>query len=506
MKICLIRPGLVTTAGAIGIEIILPLGIAYLAAHLRQEGFEVSFVDAVGEDIDAFSPLPDLPDGVQRGIPDEETVARIPADVDVIGVSCMFSVGWVISRRLIQAVRRRFPDAVLIIGGEHATAMPEYCLRDTPELDFVVLGEGEHTTAELLHTLERGGDPETVTGVAFLRDGEYRVAPPRARERELVSLPWPAWDMLPVENYLNNVTAGLEYGRTMPIIASRGCPYECTFCSNPVMWGKLWRARPAEDVVAEIEHNARTYNITNVDFFDLTTIVKRSWIIEFCNMMIERRLGVTWQLITTRSEMIDEEVTRLMKQAGCTYVTYAAESGSTQVLTDIKKKVDREAMLRSIGFSVDSGLGVKMNFVCGFPDDSLSDILASYKMAARAAWRGAHDVGFFPFTPYPGSALFQRLLDEGKITINDQFFFGLASYNFSQIRSVARNFSDRQLQFLCLTGIALFYLVSFGRRPVRAWDLLLEILRSEGKTKLSAALVRMIKKRRGLKQAATAGA
>ena len=506
MKICLIRPGFVTTTGAIGIEIILPLGIAYLAAHLRREGFDVCFVDAVGEDIGAFTPLPDLPNGVMRGIADEDTVARIPADVDVIGISCMFSVNWVISRRLIQAVRRRFPEAFLIIGGEHATALPEYCLRDAPELDLLVLGEGEHTTAELLHTLEQGGDPRTVPGVAFLRDGEYRVAPQRARERELVTLPWPAWDLLPVENYLGHVNAGLEYGRTMPIIASRGCPYDCTFCSNPVMWGKLWRARPAADVVAEIEHNIRTYNIASLDFFDLTTIVKRSWIIEFCNLMIERRLKVTWQLITTRSEMIDQEVTRLMKQAGCTYVTYAAESGSARILADIRKKVDREAMLRSMGYAVHAGLGVKVNFIAGFPDERLSDVLASYWMAMRAAWRGAHDGSFFPFSPYPGSALFRRLLDEGRIALNDRYFFDLASYNPFQVKSFARHFNDWQLRWLCLIGIGLFYLVGFGRRPGRIWNLMVQIYHSDGKTRLAGTLVRVLKKRRGIKKAAAAEA
>lgn len=506
MKVCLIRPGLVTTEGAIGVEIILPLGVAYLAAYLREKGFDVSFVDAVGEDMEAYSAIPELANGVFRGMPDERTVARIPEDVDVIGVSCMFSVNWVVARRLIQAIRRRFPNATLLIGGEHATALPEYSLRDAPEIDFVVLGEGEHTTAELLRTLEAGGDPGTVHGIGFLKDGEYVTPPPRARERDLDTLPWPAWDMLPVENYLGHVTGGLEYGRTMPIIASRGCPYECTFCTNPVMWGNLWRPRPAEDVVAEIEHNIRTYNIASLDFFDLTTIVKRSWIVDFCNLMIERKLNVTWQLITTRSEKIDAEVTQLMKDAGCVYVFYAAESGSNRVLSAIKKKVDKEAMLTSIGYSIDAGLGVKMNFVAGFPDDELSDILASYGMAIQAAWRGAHDCSFFPFSPYPGSALFRRLLDEGRISLHDQYFFDLASYNPGTIRSFARHFNDWQLRLLCLSGMALFYLVSFVRRPGRAWDLIRQVYRNEGKTRLAGTLVRIKKKRQGIKQAKAAEA
>lgn len=506
MKICLIRPGLVTTADAIGIEIILPLGVAYLAAYLREYGHEVSFVDCAGEGIDRVRPLSDLPKGIQRGLPDDEAVARIPEDVDVIGVSCMFSVNWVITKRLIQAIRRRFPDVTLMIGGEHATALPEYCLRDVPGIDFVVLGEGEHTTVELLKTLQEGGDPATVAGVAALRDGRFVTSPPRPRERELSQFPWPAWDLLPVEEHLTRVNGGLEYGRSMPIIASRGCPYECTFCSNPTMWGNLWRSRPVEDVVDEIEHNIRTWNCTNLDFFDLTTIVKRSWIVDFCNLMLSRGVKVHWQLITTRSENIDLEVTQLMKQAGCTYITYAPESGSTRVLKTIKKKVDKEAMLRSIGHAVDQGLGTKLNFVAGFPDDRFSDILASYWFATRAALRGAHDATFFPFTPYPGIAMFDTLLAEGRVTINDQYFFDLASYNLRVQKSFARHFSDWQLRILCFAGMGIFYGASFARRPMRLWNLVAQVYRAEGKTRLASSLIRVIHKHRFLKQASAGGA
>jgi hypothetical protein len=164
--------------------------------------------------------------------------------------------------------------------------------------------------------------------------------------------------------------------------------------------------------------------------------------------------------------------------------------------------VNKEAMLTSIGYAVDAGLGVKMNYVAGFPDDTLSDILASYWMAIRAAWRGAHDCSFFPFSPYPGSALFQRLLNEGRIQLNDQYFFDLASYNPSMIRSFAREFSDWQLRLLCLSGMAIFYFVSFARRPARAWDLVCQVYHDEGKTRLAGTLVRIKKKRRGIKHAA----
>jgi radical SAM superfamily enzyme YgiQ (UPF0313 family) len=425
----------------------------------------------------------------------------IPEDVDVIGISCMFSVNWVVNRRAIQAIRDRFPDKIIIIGGEHATAMPEYCLRDSGAIDYVVLGEGENTTTELLRALERGEDPANVSGLGYLRDDVYVASEQRKRERQIDRIAWPAWDLLPVETYLGNtVSAALDCGRSMPIIASRGCPYVCTFCSSPVMWGRLWRARTPEDVIAEIENNVRMFQIDHVDFFDLTMITKRAWIVEFCEKMIERKLNVSWQIICTRSEAIDDEVTRLLKKAGCNFITYSPESGSDQVLQDIGKKVNKEAMLRSIASAYKAGMGVKLNYVVGFPDDRFVDILASYKMAAQAALRGAHDASFFAFSPYPGSQLFRRLVAEGTIKVDDNYFFELALYNFKRMKSFASAFSDNRIRVLCLTGMAFFYAVNYARRPWRFLGLVADVLRSEGRTKLSATLVRLRKNRKQMQE------
>lgn len=498
LKVCLVRPSIVSATTAITLDVLPPLGVAYIAGHLRGLGFPVTVVDAVGEGADLFNPLDDLPNGLLVGLPNAETVARIPADVALIGVACMFSVNWVVNRRVIQDIRRRFPDVTIVIGGEHATAMPEYCLRDAPEIDYLVLGEGENAFAGVAEAIETGADPAEVPGVTTLRDGVFHVTPTK-REKQPDVFPWPAWDMLPMDKYLDGaVTKAIGRVRSMPIITSRGCPYACTFCSSPTMWGRLWRPRAPRDVVDEIESYVRIYDVDNIDFFDLTTLVKKSWLIEFCNEMIARDLKVGWQLHTTRSEVIDDEVTPLMKRAGCTHLAYAAESGSEKVLKDIGKQVNIEAMLASISSARKAGMGIKINYVVGFPDDRTVDILASYRMAARAAWRGAQDASFFPYQPYPGSALFNRLFQEGKVTINDEYFFGLAPYSFKHIKSHAANFSDVKLILLCMFGIMTFFAVSFARRPIRFWNLITDVLfdRGQTQTRLAFVLVLIKKKRR----------
>lgn len=506
MKVCIIRPSIVAIRNSVTCEVALPTGVAYLAAYLRREGFQISMIDAMGEGLNTLSPIDGVPGARLLGLSDTDTVARIPPDTDVIGVSCMYSVNWVANRRLLQAIRARFPGVPLIIGGEHATALPEYSLRDAGVVDVLVLGEGEATTAQVLKAMASGTDIREVPGIAFLRDDEYCTSGPRARLRDVDDLPWPAWDLVPVENYLGCGSGHcLDSGRSISILTSRGCPYECTFCSNPVMWGRLWRPRAVDDIVAEMEHYIRTYKVDHIDLLDLTTIVNRSWIIRLCERMIDRGVKVSWQIVNSRTEALDAEVCRLLKQAGCTYVTFAVESGSVDRLAATKKRLDAEAVLTSIPVAVSSGLGVKLSFMTGFPDDRLSDFLASYWMSIRAAWRGAHDASFFPFMPYPGSELFEQMVASGRIRLGDAFFFDLLVLEYGFMRSWSRRFGDYQLRFLSLFGWGLFYLAVFVFRPSRFVRFVSDLARSEGTTKLAAGLIRLRRQRRDVARQPAAG-
>ena len=155
MKICLIRPPTFTTSNSLGEDSAAPIGIAYLAACLVEAGHSVTAVDGLGEALDKFTAVAMIPNGLRHGLLDSEVVDRIPADVELIGLSSMFSQQWPFDRGLIQMMRSAFPTIPVVIGGEHATALPEYCLRDSPEIDFVVLGEGEQTLVDLVFCLEK---------------------------------------------------------------------------------------------------------------------------------------------------------------------------------------------------------------------------------------------------------------------------------------------------------------------------------------------------------------
>ncbi|MBF0322652.1 MAG: cobalamin-dependent protein, partial [Magnetococcales bacterium] len=203
----------------------LPVGLAYIAGILRENNVPCTVIDAVGLALDSISPYPDRSDFLIQGLTEEEIVRRIPIATDIVGFGCMFSTLWPVTRRLVARVRRAFPHALLVLGGEHGTAVPEHSLTHSA-LDVVVLGEGERTFLALLRARRLGTPFHDTKGIAF-KEGD-RIVYTGLSERliEIDAIPWPDWESFPVEAYIGkSQSSGMNLGRFMPILATRGCPY-----------------------------------------------------------------------------------------------------------------------------------------------------------------------------------------------------------------------------------------------------------------------------------------
>jgi radical SAM superfamily enzyme YgiQ (UPF0313 family) len=451
-----------------------PLGLAYIAGTLKDAGLPYRVIDATGEALDVVRPYPDRADFMVQGLSFEETVARIPADTDVVGISCMFSTLWPLTQRLAQAVRARFPAALLVLGGEHGTAVPEHVLSVSP-FDVVVLGEGEETILALLRARAAGRPLDEVPGVAF-RQAPRDGAPARIvttglspRRRDVDALPLPDWDSFPIEQYIaRHQINGINLGRSMPILGTRGCPFQCTFCSNPGMWTQRWIARDPKLLADEMALYREKYAVTNFDFQDLTAIVKRDWIVAFCRELIGRELEVTWQMPSgTRAEVFDEEVADLLYRSGCRALAFAPESGSPEILRIVKKQVHLDRMLVSMRAAVKRGLKLSCFIVIGFPDDTPATLRQTLALVRRMAVLGVYDVAVSKFVPYPGSALFRRLQDEGKIQLDDAFFVSPMDFYTQRAPSYADAVSTRRLYWTMLWMFVNFYVISFAVRPLR---------------------------------------
>lgn len=480
---------------------VAPIGICYVAASLREAGHAVRVVDTTGEAIDRLTPLADHPQMVRRGLSDAEILDRIDPESRLIGFSLMFTQDWLPARALIGKVRERFPQAVLVAGGEHATAEPEGVLT-TSAVDYVLSGEGDRAICQLVEHLEGSRPIAEVPGCHY-RDGAGRIQRTGAmvREKDIDRLPWPAWDLIPFENYLSGGHGwGVDRGRNVPMNATRGCPYQCTFCSSPTMWTTRWLARSPHDVLAEMKHHIAVYGATNFDFQDLTAIVRREWVIEFARLLIAEKLDITWQLPSgTRSEALDDEVLGLLAASGCRNITYAPESGTEATLRLIKKKIKTDRMLRSMRQAVKAGCNVKANLMFGFPHDSYRSLLPTYWFIAKMAVVGVHDISAAPFRPYPGSELFRMLQAKGKLPnpLDDDYFRRLATTTeklpgaTSELESFSFHMSGRGLDRARTAALLLFFLLSWTLRPVRVVRLVRALVTGRQESRLDKSLIEM---------------
>ena len=480
-----------------------PIALAYLSGSLRANGFDLQTIDAIGEDIDRMAPIEGTV-GFAQGLPIDRIVERIDADARIIGFSSMFSSGWTNDKKVIQRIRERFPEALIVVGGEHITACSEYVLGDCPAIDLCVRGEGEETLLDIVKTASAGKNPRTLNGVVFRDNGSVRSNPPRARIRDIDNIPEPYWEDLPLDTYMSRGYGhGVNLGRSMPLLATRGCPFQCTFCSSPFMWTTRWEARSPQKVLDEMIKYIKKYDAENFDLYDLTAIVKKKWIIEFCDLIIESGLKFTWQLPSgTRSEAIDAEVVDRLWKSGCRNMNYAPESGSETVLKRIKKKVSLPHLEESMRAAIRRGLNVKINMIFAFPEDTPREIWENFKFGIKCAWLGVHDSSFSLFVPYPGSELYFQLIDEKKLApMSDDYFNSLIPFSdLEHAISFNPHISDRQLIWVRYIYFMLFYGTMFLRRPQRLLRMIMNMLSGRVESRGEEVLQNLLLRRRQVNQ------
>jgi radical SAM superfamily enzyme YgiQ (UPF0313 family) len=398
-----------------------PLGLAYVAGALTRAGHNVEVLDAVTEAPEKHTRYFR---GYLVGLSFDDIAKRIPADSKFVGITALFTHEWPAIVELVAAIKRRSPDVPVVLGGEHVTSMPEFCLL-TSQADYLVLGEGEETVVELADALDRGTPNAEMLGIGY-RDGDDVVVNPR-RERTLGidEIARPGWELIDLKTYHKHRWMGGMWSKEMsvPILATRGCPYQCTYCSAPNMWTPRWIPRDPKLVVDEIQYYYDTFGARNFPFQDLTAIIQRQWILDFCNELLERNLDITWQMPTgTRSEAIDDEVAQLLQRTGMISMGYAPESGSETTRQLIKKKMKTDRMLASMQSAVDAELNVMVFMVIGFPHDKEEHIRENLEFFEKIAAVGINDAAVGFYMALPGTQMFESLYD-GKEIILDRTYF-----------------------------------------------------------------------------------
>lgn len=362
-----------------------PLGLAYLAGHLRERGHDVHLIDL---NISGYNP--------QRF-----ALALGRVKPEILGISAYTET--YPNAQLIAAQAKEFDAGVAtVFGGPHPSIMPEEVLAHL-SADFVVTGEGEETLAELAAVLAEGGDVASVRGLSWKRDGEIVVNERRPLlEADAVGLP--ARDLLSLEFYQDAFNV---------LTARGGCPYRCPFCSASHVWGGRHRPRSPKAVVDEIELLVREYGASFVFFVDDIFTLRRDWVMQLLEEL--ERLGgaITWGC-GTRVDRVDEELLRAMAAHGCTGIQFGVESGSQEVLDSVKGIAKDEAV-RAVRWAVAAGIRTTCSFMVPFPQDTEDTLRETFEFMKTLKDEGAELLMSYT-TPYPGT-LFYEQADELGLTI-----------------------------------------------------------------------------------------
>ena len=358
-----------------------PLGLAYIAASIRDR-FQVSILDAALEGYYQEEWVSEK--SVQFGLSYTQILERIlDCQPDVIGVSCLFSSQFPAVSAICRVAKDSNHRRVIVVGGSHPTFLAHECLADR-NIDFIILGEGEHSFRELLFHLEQDETGEGIDGIAYRKNGRVQVNPKTHFIENLDELPFPARDLLPMEKYF---AVGIPHSitplklRNTTIITSRGCPQQCTFCPSTNFWGNRLRMRSVENVIKEMVVLKENWNIAELQFEDDNLTADRQRARRLFQAMIDHKLGLRWSTPNGVAVWtLDRNLLQLMKASGCYELTLGIESGSPQVLKNIiHKPVDIEKTKVLIRMMKDLQIRTCGFFIVGFPGETKAQVRETLK-------------------------------------------------------------------------------------------------------------------------------
>jgi anaerobic magnesium-protoporphyrin IX monomethyl ester cyclase len=420
-KCLLFVPPAFTFKKNIDINPLPPLGLGYIASVLENMGVQVKIVDCLME---GWNNREDMGNGILKiGLPDA-TISDIISDFspDLVGVNNQFSKQYKNAHRIYEIAKSVDGSIYTMAGGAHPTAIPELVMQD-PNLDFVVIGEGEIVVERLVRALcENPDDIKNIDGFGYKDNGKIIINPKTTYIEHLDSIPFPARHLMNLEQYFGlKLSHGKRHHeRFSPIITSRGCPAKCTFCTAYKVWGRKYRYRSPENVIKEMKELKNKYGIEELLMEDdnFTANPKRAE--KICDMMIEEGFKFEWDTPNGIAAFsLNNNLIQKMKDAGCYKINIAVESGNQNTLNNIiKKPLNLSKIGPIVDFckSIDLDCGVFL--IVGMPGDTLEAMWDNYKFARKIKV-------FDPFisvaTPYPGSEIYNTCKEKGYLS--DDFKF-----------------------------------------------------------------------------------
>jgi len=373
-----------------------PLGIAYIAAFLREKGFSVGVIDGPASDFTEN----DILEKIRLFKP------------RVVGFSAITSV-FHRAVKLAERIRQDFPDILILIGGHHASILPQEVLKDNSCFDILICGEGESTAEEIMRKFGESGFNRDeflngfevlhkICGIVFRKGNDIIANPVRKAIENLDTLPYPAWDLLPMDKYIPLPNQYLNKP-LIHMVAIRGCPFQCSFCSNNSVFGKKIRAIGPMKLVEIIKYAKDKFKIKEVSFWDDCMTADKKWMLEFCRLMVERNMNITWTCYS-RVDTVDPEILGWMKKAGCWNIFYGYETGNQELLDVVGKKITLEQIRQVNRWTKEADIEVRASFMIALPKETpeMADKTIDFAISLEPDY-----AQFSITTPFPKTKLYE---------------------------------------------------------------------------------------------------
>ncbi|MFH2146232.1 MAG: radical SAM protein [Candidatus Omnitrophota bacterium] len=419
-------------------------GILYIASFLRRFGHDVRFFErkfAVGFKARTADSLfladKQLYKYIENFHPDYIGITAATAQImDVY--------------RCAKLVKEYSKKIKIIIGGPHSSAEPERSLKQCMDIDAACIGEGEQTMLEFVE----GYPLQKIRGIVFRDNGEIKINEAQPVIKHLDTIPFPAYDLLNFDFYFSPSSTTIVKGISLKgtsILTQRGCPYSCSFCQNPMLReanaGRFHRCHSPDYVAAHISHLLDRYKVKTFLFDDPVFLIDKKRTLEICNMLIKNKFNKKLSYgVHLRTDNVDEEVLKALKQSGCIRIVYGLEANSFNTLRRMNKNITPQDNLRAIRLTKKQGICCVANIIVGTPGETEHDFIETIKslVKVRPDWIRSHK-----FYPLPGTLFYKQLLKEGKVesdgnweglydkmVLGDVTFADMSYLNFERLRSI----------------------------------------------------------------------
>lgn len=390
--------------------LIPPIGLLSIASYLESKGHKIKIIDPIPNSYDKKR----LKNFLKKN------------HFDLIGIPA-FTNTVADTYRTVNFCKKISPKTKVVVGGVHATILPVQTMKECLKIDFLVIGEGERVLEQLLKYLKSGRPAlKNIKGLAFRNNTNKIIVNPRkAFIKNINTLPLPAYHLLDMSKYTPHPTQ-YKVLPSFPVIAQRGCPFNCAFCSAHIVHGRVVRYKSVDNLIKEIKLLIDKYGAKGIHFQDSTFTINKKYIADFCKEIIKRNLKFKWD-INTRVDCLDEKLVSLMKKAGLWMINFGLESGNQSSLDLLNKGITLSQIRRTIKMVRRYGIVTFSTWILGIPGEDEKMVKETIRFAKEIA---TELVLFFLPVPYPGTDLIDICRKDGGL-IEDAKWEDYSSVDFS---------------------------------------------------------------------------